>query len=491
MDANRIAKRILSYLLIFAIMILIFFSFTILCTLIPKEKIKENMKESADYMYEQGTAHFILVFIHASFLDYYADSITLSIAYNFDEEHPVESSMWASYYGTSSNLMPEYLKESVENDPEPNTEYMRYWHGSASLMRLSHLILNVKQVFVLHAVFMSLAIVVLMCTLWRHNLKGEATCFLLSMIVVSIWYVPLCLEYFYAVFIMIVASIAGVKIQMPSGSANREACWNNKDSILGAFFLITGMFTAYFDFLTAETLTLLIPLLFILRIRSRQSTQSIKYGQRIENGQYAENGQKIENSQKIHSRQKSKKEVLFTIKSCLLWSIGYVGAWVMKWILAALILHQDMLPFITEHIAERLDGDIVEGLRPDNYILAAIARNLKCLFPYEYGISGAILVFAFIIVVVILPVAMNRIRMKKEINRTAILLYVIIGIIPFIRFTVLHNHAYRHYIFTHRALAATVLAISFIVLEVVEVVGRNRKAVTVNAGSDHSDAMSE
>ena len=422
----------LQYPVIFIVTLLTLFTFTVSAPLIPRSLVKQNMTESADYMVEQGTAHMSLDFYHGSFLDYYADSITLSIAYHLDEDHPVSSSMWANYYGVSTNVMPEYLQESVRNNLETNMEYMRYWHGSASLMRILHVLWNVKQIFLFHSILIAGLLAALLFFLWRNNLKAEAVCYMISVIAVNVWFVPLCLEYTYTILIMLIASIIALKMSP-----------EKKTHLIGPFFLITGMVTVYFDFLTAETLTLLIPLLLILRIRSKNGSQQWT------------------------------TDYLLVLKSGVLWAIGYIGMWISKWVLAALILRQNMLPFIGEHIAERLDGDVVPGMRPEHYIIEAIQRNLKCLFPYEFGISGAVLVF-FLIVLLILPVFLNKVRIKKEISKGIILLFGILALLPFLRFAVLHNHAYRHYVFTHRALAATVLAICFIVLELVERVPEGR-----------------
>lgn len=427
---REIQKSIFQYMLAFFCTLLLLFVLTVTAPLVPKKLIKNHMTESTEYMVEQGTAHRILNFVDASSLDYYADSVTLSIAYSLDEKHPVRSSMWSNYYGVSSNAMPKYLKESVENDLEPNTEYMRYWHGSASLMRIMHVFSNVKQVYILNYILMLCLLIILLIILWKNGLRAEALCFIISMISVSFWYVPLCLEYTYTFLIMMAGSITAVSIAL-----------KNETNLIGLLFLITGVVTVYFDFLTAETLTLLVPLLLILRVRSRQDMKS------------------------------TKSEIILSLKAGACWSVGYLGMWLMKWVIAAIVLKQSMLPFITGHIAERLDGDVVSGMRPDNYVLSAIIKNVKCLFPYEFGISGAILVFVFIFVLII-PVVLNKVKMKKTVSKEVILLYMVLAFVPFFRLAVLHNHAYRHYFFTYRALAATVLAICFMTLELLETVPR-------------------
>ena len=202
----------LQYPVIFIVTLLTLFTFTVSAPLIPRSLVKQNMTESADYMVEQGTAHMSLDFYHGSFLDYYADSITLSIAYHLDEDHPVSSSMWANYYGVSTNVMPEYLQESVRNNLETNMEYMRYWHGSASLMRILHVLWNVKQIFLFHSILIAGLLAALLFFLWRNNLKAEAVCYMISVIAVNVWFVPLCLEYTYTILIMLIASIIALKM---------------------------------------------------------------------------------------------------------------------------------------------------------------------------------------------------------------------------------------------------------------------------------------
>ena len=53
--------------------------------------------------------------------------------------------------------------------------------------------------------------------------------------------------------------------------------------------------------------------------------------------------------------------------------------------------------------------------------------------------------------------------------------YSFLGMIVFVRLIILWQHSWRHYFFTYRALAASVLALCFIVLELIE--STYRKAV--------------
>ena len=83
--------------------------------------------------------------------------------------------------------------------------------------------------------------------------------FLASLILTASWYVPYCIEYSVTFYIMFITTIIAIKIN------------NNKDNNIAnerllKLFLIVGMLTSFFDFLTTELLTIFIPLTIILLI---------------------------------------------------------------------------------------------------------------------------------------------------------------------------------------------------------------------------------
>ena len=90
-----------------------------------------------------------------SVVDYYADSLLLSIVYYLGyDDHPVQAAMWDNYYGYHNQYATQYLKESVQNNTPPNQEYLRYWHGSAAVMRALHLICSVKEIYLFHGILL-------------------------------------------------------------------------------------------------------------------------------------------------------------------------------------------------------------------------------------------------------------------------------------------------------------------------------------------------
>ena len=415
-------KPLFKYLLIFLLTVVVLASALVGTATIPQERIHEKMLESGVFMYEAPLQYRIFPSVRTSYLDYYADALLLNVAHYMGEGEPLEAVMWSHFNGYHNQYANQYFLEAVRDNPAPNQEYLRYWHGSAGVMRVLHLVLALPEIYVFHAVVLSALLAVLLARLAKHGLAAEAAALVLALVMVAAWVVPWCLEYTWAFLCMLLAAIPAVEL----ARRGREA-W------LGPLFLVTGMVTVYLDFLTTETLSLLVPLLLVLRIRGRRGA----------GGQWA-----------------------LSAKCCALWLVGYGGMWAAKWALASVVLGENVMPYVTGHVEERLYGGV--GVSKARFMLGAVLRNGKDLMPFDYGIYGAVVLLAVIVLFVLLPVGLGRVRLRARADRGQVLLYLVLGLVPYLRYLVLHNHAWIHAGFTYRAQAATVLALCFLLLELIE-----------------------
>lgn len=419
----RAGLNVLKYIAVFILTVAVATALLVAAALIPREAVKDNMTESARFLLEGELFGEKTNGIDGSTIDRYADSILLGIAYQYDNEHPFESVMESAYYFTEYQNENVNLYDAVTEGYEANQQYMRYWHGSIAVVRPLMIFFNIQQIYIINAVIIAGLTVWLMVILIRNKAYLPAVAAACGLILTSSWYVPMSLEYTWTYIIMLFASCIGT-LRTFKGSMKNT----------GLFFMITGMITSYMDFLTTETLTLLVPLLLIIWIDIRDEGHA---------------------------------DVKKILKSVLFWSIGYVGMWLMKWGLAAVILRENVMPYITAHISERLGGDI--GVAPWRYYTGAITRNIRHLFPWEYGPVG----IAGGVFIILAAAYICYVYKRKNINKRNILIYLILAIIPYIRYIVLHNHSYVHSFFTYRAQMATIMAAVMIVGETAEV-RRNR-----------------
>lgn len=422
---KRTLKSTTKYILVFFVTFAILAGSLVAVALIPQEQIKPKAEESAEFFCQHKMQTYLIDFVWSSKNDYFADCILLNIAYNLDQKHPLKSTMRAAFYGRYNFDAGLYFRHSIQSGKKPDHEYIRYWHGSIIPVRIFHLFWNIKQIYIFHAVLIGLLLLCLLWLLAKNGYGAEGACLCLALIIIRVWYVPMALEFTWMFLIMLIVSIIAVWMVCKG--------WTRH---FGELFLVTGMVTVFLDFLTTETLTILVPLLFILRTSEKKPMQE-------------------------------KRLWLFSIKCCFLWLVGYAGMWASKWLMASIVLGENVMPYVTGHMEERFGGSIGYNTT-SQYLIHAVTDNLKRLFPYEYGISGAILVFVCIFVFIVLPILLNRVQLKSHIDWQRIIIYAGLGLVPFIRLLVMHNHAVIHCFFAYRAYAASVLALCFIILELVE-----------------------
>ena len=396
----------------------------LLCATVPRAAIQDKMSESALWIANHEMIEYVVEDIPATGILYSSDAVWLSIAYDFYETQQLESMIWARYCLWPGEDLNGSLLQSVMNQQLGINQYLRYWHGPAGLMRVLHLFLNIEQIYGILCVVVAALFVALLVLLWRHDMRAEALVLVLAMFMVSAWVVPLGLSYVWVFIVMFVAAFVGVRREVYGASG-----------LLPVLFLVTGEVTAFLDFLTTETLTLTIPLLLVLRARSRRGRKS-DFG--------------------------------LVVACCVAWLVGFAGMWAAKWALASAALGIDAMPYVSEHIVERLGGDV--GLGPQEFLTATIVLNVRCLSVLDFGVVG-ILVLCVLVAALTITLFMDKGRARRHIDWKVVLVYVGIALLPYVRYLVLHNHAYVHYFFTYRAQAATVMALCFIVMELIGYTG--------------------
>ncbi len=421
-------KSILRYIVISIIIATLLISLFMLTALLPREKIQANMEKSANYLQEKGAAFpFTVLGINCSRADYYADAVLLNVAYYLDSEHPAESVSWAHFYSEDAfnwnGMVKDYFPTAVEKQPVPNQQYLRYWHGSLIVVKPLLIWLSISGIYRLLGAVLWILLGSIIVILIRKGFGKEAVAFILAMIAVSVWFVPVCLEYIWMFLVMTVTSLIVIHLSLKQQYRR-----------MPGIFLCVGMLAAFLDFFTTETITLLIPLMFMYMIRHRQREGS--------------------------------PEWIPAIKCAVLWGIGYVGMWVTKWISAAAVLKRDVMPYVQNSITEHLGT--AEGLPLQELWLKSIRRNIYNLSTLNYGMIGAILTLVFFFCMVFLPIYFNKITLKKQIQKKWVLLYLVIGTIPFLRFVVISEHSAVHGWFTYRALAASIMAVILAFYELVD-----------------------
>lgn len=336
-------------------------------------------------------------------IDNYADSLTILLAAYPGAENAFEKAA-CSYYCSVDGMLPrESLVGIALHDQEPvRVAYGRYWHGSMIFIKPLLLFFDLAAMRNINTVILFLLILILL-VLVRKELPEALIPFILMILLFGPTAVGQCFEFTFAVHIMLITCILYL--------------WNPKGLLTGDriyyLFLIAGIALGYFDFLTAPTITLTVPLaMFCMK------------------------------------EEKSGKEMLLC---ATFWLAGYAGIWAGKWVIA-LISNGSSWSSLTDHFAlwtsERPVGD------QQITRIGTLNKNFEELFKNLY-LDLAVLIYA---VVVIIYAVKNRKRItSSQISRKLLLYFP--GLIGIAWILVMARHSNVHTFFTYRTLAPCVFCL--------------------------------
>lgn len=412
-------KNTIKYIIIFLITICVLIALLVLSALIPKNIIINNLNKSSEYLKTVRGINRRTISKDYETIHYYADSILLNIILNIDSNNPIQSVFEAKYYEYKRADVNDDFINAIENGYEANQQYIRYWHGTTAILRPLLICFSINQIYIINQIVFGILVVTLFVLLFRKD-KLLSIVFLISFLITTMYITTKCIEYYSTVLIMLIVSIIAVLTEKKE----------NKN--LYALFFISGILTCFFDFLTTETLTILIPLLIVLLIR------------------YKENRLKD-----------FKSELLFLILSLGLWGIGYVATWFAKWILASLILKINAVDYVKDNLMLRINWN--GNRKIDNELIKnTLLQNIRVLRPINTLKIKSVYIIIFTIMGI--AITLQGVNHLDKRNNWINYLLLIIGIIPYIRYCFLVNHSYNHYFFTFRAQLATIIALLSIII---------------------------
>lgn len=122
------------------------------------------------------------------------------------------------------------------------------------------------------------------------------------------------------------------------------------DGALSILAVISGVMIAFFDFLTCETLTILIPLLIVFIMRKQDDRLP-----------------------------RLRSNLLLTLKCGAAWGLSYAGMFLVKWSVASLVTGENIFITALTSAEVRIAGE-AEQLSPVEQFFLAPAANISTLF---------------------------------------------------------------------------------------------------------------
>ena len=299
--------------------------------------------------------------------------------------------------------------------------YSRYWHGYLTIVKPALYIMLLGTFTLLHAYLQIFLMAYLLYLVYKRYGTGITLSLLLAFMLINPVTVAMSLQFTTMFMIATVMSIVLIKK------------WNyfllNNNYIL--FFFVSGILTAYFDFLTYPLVSLGIPLTLLLV------------------GLYKEN--------RISTQVQTIKMIAY---SSITWSMGYVLMYISKWVIAALASGGSEFDKAMHQLAYRMSNSGSDAV-PDSVSIGFGKSVLRNLDIFSNDPLGWFLVLAFLYGLYRLIQLRQVIFSDTEKNRSKSIVVplIIIALMPIVWYIVLSNHSYIHSWFTYRSLSISVLAV--------------------------------
>lgn len=362
----------------------------VLVNLIPNSAIYDNLCKSIDYY--KSMESFTKIGAEPG-----ADLNQLNIIMQVDSKHPLKSAMLDAIYGKTGQFRDDLNGyQSILGREKADHEYSRYWHGSQILWRPLLTVLTARQIMLLCYGVYTILFMILMFRLGKQQQIPLAV----GLIVIhTVWLIPNVFRVlnFIPVFLITVGAMLAL-------------CSDRVKPVV--VFGVTGMLTAFFDFLTIETIALTFPLLLIVCREQKAGTLKIlncaKYG--------------------------------------ALWLFCYCFTFLYKWLLASVILGKNYFAVaIREATKYKCDYGRLMSVK--------INVNAMMFGKVSYNASFAILFYTVMALILFLYF------FRKPGTEKFLFCVLIVCLIPYLRYFVMDGHSWEHAYMEFRAQLVIVPAI--------------------------------
>ena len=251
-------RHIIEYTVVFTGLLFALYLMMALFATLPNAAIQNNMRSSAKYFINADSYAFSEDGLFRNITDNYADQIWTNIGWHMGYGNPFVSVLDTKYYDSDQHDTAVGLHLAVTQEQEANVKYSRYWHGTASVIRFLHLFTNIRGIKRIGMLCLVLLIVKTLRVLCRSGYWDLSLCLLVSLFGIQIGNLRLSAEYLPSFLVCFGLCPAFLRAEKKG------------DFHLNTVAIVSGTLTAFFDFLTTETVAILIPLILIVAVRSKE-----------------------------------------------------------------------------------------------------------------------------------------------------------------------------------------------------------------------------
>ncbi len=386
---------------------------------LPTSKMKDHVMHGADIYSWLGSYPEMVDLYETTRLDLQTDAIMFQAAIcpvkSVTDALAVPNVHVAGWAHSEVNSLLDYVNDAPYEELRIRP-YARYWHGYLVFFKPFLTFFNLSDMLIFNMIFQTLLWVLMIMGFYQKGLKRFIPALFAFIVVMH----PFEISYSFQITDCFV--ITALTVLAMFHFENSRFVQDNDGAYL---FLLAGICTAYMDLLTYPVVTLGIPLSLWILLREEKQTL--------------------------------KDKMILTIKDSAYWGGGYLGMFFMKWLLASVILGENIFAnaigeaqsWVSTHTANAESG----GIRRFD----AIRINVMLFAKWTY-IAAAI----FVLIWILRDYFSDKCRtehtaMKHRLN--SVLPLLLISTYPFLWYMLASSHSYVHPRLAYRELSISFFAI--------------------------------
>lgn len=397
------------YFVATGILIISFVLLLLMTFLFDDQSIKQNVSRSlVNYNFVDDEKYGLHI-------DNYTDMIMLNVITYGSNNSVVKRAFGNEYgilyvdkYGENEVYWNQYenLKSSLNETNDSSILYGRFWHGYQIVLKPLLSFFTYQQSLVILTI-VGIILILVSCVLVYFKLGiKNLIIYVLSLLSLNIYAFNTCYQFFFSMILMVIFNIV-VLLK-----------YNDKIDI-SIYMYIFGCLTSYFLYISFPLITLAYPLLILLTMRFKDGKMNL----------YKEN-------------------IKFVFKNSVIWFIGYVTFFLIKWILGTIFVGSNFIENALLSINQRLG--IVFSF---NYF-DVLKLNLFDFFSHKFNI----LICTVSIILIIIKFRKYLVSKIKIISPI-----LLIFLMPFIWMLLCNNHSGVHYWMVSRLFSISVFGLLMII----------------------------
>lgn len=397
-----------SYVIWFLAVLLVCFGLLCLSMFLPQNRIHENLKESTEQFLLEGdyASIFDVRSYSSNQLDNVTDSTMLKESfYAFNWEN-----LWKNAVYSDEGTAAESFHTVIHQNTPPNRSYSRYWGGFRAPLRLLLTFYNYLEIrHIVSAAFFCLFILAAI-TVYRHSNTASALAFGLSIALVKPEIISNSLQFsccFLIAFLAMILVVKAGKMGYPQ------------------FFLCVGCLTQFFDFYTTPPITWAFPLLVLLAFESYSAREKWE----------------------------------MTAKTCAAWLSGWLTMWLAKLTLTSLFTDENAFAPAIAAVKRRIGVEKYVGLE---YTYNPVEAIYNCVLTLFHNTKPFFILVMLLCAAIALMALWKNFRARPSVSFPEFVLdrlvFVVIGLVPFLWFSITASPVVIHCFFQYRTIAVSVCA---------------------------------